>query len=607
MVNKLIEEKLNSLGIEVLGYSKKGENLKEFSSQYKVPDNLFSFIVENNLNRYLFSFFMREGTLDLEKISFNHELLKKNEIKDLVKKSFIKKITCKTCDNLLLYREHQRDINPREKIIKKCPLCQETYSFSFFDLEDDFSINLSDLSKYLKNLSRLGVIKEVFFETCLKCNSKKEVDLDGFSLSCKNDFYGNDCGGIKKIGVSYVFEDPFLNDCLINRDGSWFEWFISHIFKYIYEIVECNIEISYRHNELTKKTEIDVICLDKEGELHIFECKDYLHRKPSLTEMENLFDLSELFNDVSFISSYKIDKKSQDKIEELCSNPPNFIIGTKLEEQFMSEESILGFLEENPSGTIRLYPRLPLHKRYKILEDLVIKIIDEKLLDNNNSYFLRSLLEELNYIRDMDLNKIRFEEIINLSLGNLENNLNVENSIKIIHNLSKANSLEKIIEKIGVEEFLLILSNYLVEDSSIGYNERKPSFYLINEILDKLSNFSQLNKRKMSEFLLKFIPMFDVYYGHRNRRETLRKINLFWGFADEDCKDKILIIFKDILKNQSELWNKANEIAEFLVDNYNTFSLEQKKEIKAILSRYVSEEKEDFERVRNHLYKIENF
>ena len=59
-----------------------------------VNNNLFTFLIENNMNRFLFGFITGIKDLNLDNIDYYNKLLRPNEVEEICKESFIKKFHC---------------------------------------------------------------------------------------------------------------------------------------------------------------------------------------------------------------------------------------------------------------------------------------------------------------------------------------------------------------------------------------------------------------------------------------------------------------------------------------------------------------------------------
>ena len=301
-----IKRKLESMGheINVDGYSNIGLSMTEFDNLSK-SDTLFSFLIENSLNKYLFGVLLRIGSLDINNIPFREESLDPRQIEDKVSESFIKKFECKSC-NHLLFRKHVFELDNYINEDYYCPICDIGYKLEYDSLEDDYTINRNDLIKYLDRLIEIDILEKKLMYKCQKCVQYENYDSS--SLICNN------CGLEREIIYKYCFKDEFLQINLKNRDGRWFEWYMYKICEHIFEKAEHNLMISFENSGFKDECEIDVVSI-KDNEIIIYECKDYLKGKIGLTDLQNLPKLSKIFEKIFLVSSNKaVTKKTKNTL-----------------------------------------------------------------------------------------------------------------------------------------------------------------------------------------------------------------------------------------------------------------------------------------------------
>lgn len=305
----------------------------QLSVNSSVNDNLFTFLIENNMNRFLFGFITGIEDFNLDNIKYYEKLLKPNKIKEICKESFIKKFNCPGCGNLL-FREHLDDINYKKDFELQCPDCGKYSYFSFFDLKNDFEITKSDLIKFLDKLVELGLFNKKLETCCQNCtNSEMLIDFKEVNLICS-------CGNLKEVKFNY-----YSNYDFIGKNGIWFEWYVYNLCKHIYRHVYPNVKCTYIVDDKKYECEIDVLVLDKDYNLVAFECKDFMYHNISLKDfIENISKLHHVVHEINLVSSIKPIKVNSKVISSsLIDAEIKFIEGMKLEESFLNEDKIITF------------------------------------------------------------------------------------------------------------------------------------------------------------------------------------------------------------------------------------------------------------------------
>lgn len=555
--NRTIVKKIEENGVEVNGYSNMGISMNKFSSFSKKQNDLFSFLIENNLNRYLFGVFLRLGTLDVNDLPFTQKFLDSTFIEQIAKESFIKKFNCKTC-NRLLFRKHLEDIELNFDYEYECPYCDKTYTFNYQDLENDYELNRKDLIKFLNRLNEIEIIDKNLKCVCLSCGEDYDYDLTANNIVCE-------CGSITEVKNEYSFENEFFKSNLKLIDGRWFEWYVFNICKHIYKHADHNILISYEKDGIERESELDVVAIDKEDNLLVFECKDYLKGDIDLKEMNGLRRFSSFFDNIFLVSSSKrIKRNSRIEINALCDKEINFIEGTDLENQFLSEERVLEILlKDSLYRGVHLFQKLNDIKKFIIVN----KILDEIINSNGKKVDYISIMTEIlgrsKNIGDIirpELNKIKSS--VKYCFDNIKNGELIPDStiyIRSVFNTDKT----IVLAVIDLDELFEEATKYLSPISDSGYKERAPFYYFICDLFNKVDiKTSSLNEKIMQSFLLKFIPMLNVYYGTSSRKNTLNVIEKLWQFKTKETEKRLVSNIGDIKKDPS-----VNSYVKYLGDN----------------------------------------
>jgi hypothetical protein len=589
----LIQQKLNQLGIEVIGPSDKAALLDKFLIEQS--EGLFSFLIENPLNRYLFNVLLRFGTLDVDNIPFMVDELNPERIKQSVNESFIKKYECPACKHLLI-RKHLHEINYRKLLTRECPICNTQRTFAFKDFTDDFTVTRNDINKYLDRLAQLSVVNKRFRYLCRSCRNFEIYSKD-LPAECKN------CHELRELMPDYSFNSEFLQKSLERKDGGWFEWYVFMISRHIHETSEHNILISFKDGGIEKERELDVISIDKNQNLHVFECKDHLKRNSHFGDMESLPFLSKLFINIYYASSQKIDKNSARNIQELCKSSIKFIEGKELEQQFISLENVLGmFLDGHAEKAVRLCSRLAGHRKGQISEILISKLLDTGA---NDPAIIRSVSSLFwNHCIDHDIDEILIKDVIKRCINNIERNNLTQQSLDVIAAVFREYSKEIIFEVIDVSGLLKLGTPYLTKEPLVGYENRQPFFSFYKELFKSTAiESSELDAKIAQDFLLKFVPMFDLYYNWYNRMLTLRVIDTLWQFRNQNIIDEFISVVSTVLLNDKSDYDPEN-LLNFIVDRFEKFGVDSRNKILTILNQYAAAKPKYSEKVASALDKM---
>ena len=303
---KMIIEKLNERNIEFLNFSTHHEDMIRFSGEMgihssqkdQLRQNLFSFLLENLMNRYLFNLMLRKSP-NIESWPINYEEIKEDTLKKYAfNQSFIRLYKCYDCKHLLKrrYASELSEIPIDE--IAECPNCGLKKVFHPSDYEPSFKILKNDLARFSNRLKEINVLKSKNYIICSKCNVEFGLreELSGLN-KCKF------CGGKLVHKMRNEFDDDFLNLCH-SEFGLWFEWFIYEIAKKRYQYVECGLNLSYVDIDgNSKEKEVDIVALDND-KLILIECKDYIGHT-SANQYNTIVEISPFFDEVYVVNSYK--------------------------------------------------------------------------------------------------------------------------------------------------------------------------------------------------------------------------------------------------------------------------------------------------------------
>lgn len=583
-----IKNELEKNKIEIIGISKIGESMNSFEkARPQISEELFLFLIENSLNRYLFGLLLRMGSLDVNNIPFRQQQLDSNVMSQVTKESFIKKYVC-SCGHTL-FRKHIGEFSHRYRDTITCPICDKQSEINYFNLENEFELNRNDLIKFLNRLVQIGIVTKRLEVRCVQCKNQTEYKAEIDSLKCKK------CGNLCEAVNIYEFLDDFWKHTQKMKDGSWFEWYVYKICSEIYPYLEHNIIISFNEGKLTKEMEIDIACLDEDSNLYIFECKDYFSRNVGFGEMDTLPFISQFCKNIYFVSSNKIDNTAKTAIQKILSGCNiAFLQGTALERQFISEERVIDLFEQQKrhKGT-RLLQKLNVVSRDKIFKKFIGDALTSKLKDENSIRCISTILwdtEQVEMNESTDIKSI--EEIINYCIANIKILHLVEPSIDLIRAIYYKISSETLFNSIDINELIRIGTLYLTENSLEGYKERKPFYYFYCELLSSpYLIMNKLNKEVVESFLEKFVSMFDIYYGDYSRINTLKVINILWAYMNIKAKQRLLIIAENMLKilkkEKNNYSNSFFKLIRMINDKKITFSQEQNIKIKELIDIYI--------------------
>lgn len=515
-------------------------------------NKLFTFLIENNMNRYVFGYIIGIHKLNLDSIAMNEKLLSKTELMNKCGESFIKKYHCPECGNLI-FRKHIYDFKYNDSLNVECLNCGKESYFTYFDLENDFEINRNDLIKFMDKLVEYEIFSKKHVIICNKCTKTSDFNIENINdLTCEK------CGNICEIRFKYECNFPFLTE-----GGYWFEWYVYNICKDLYKHVFPNYKCEYELNGETQLCDFDILAIDSNKKVIVYECKDYMrynkNQIPLAVFIENLSKIRHVSDEIFLVSSTKnIKKSSKSEINDLMDDNIKFIEGMDLEKQFLSEESIIRFFEEQNYDIVHLYSKLPTFMKTKILKKIL-----ELMVENTNLTYIHSLLNIFTYseINDLIIPKQIWISSVQRVLDNIYSDNLIPASLNYINDLFhlKPKIFEGIID---LNMFIEKGMKFLNPNPYEGSDKRAPFYYFITDYLENISlDTTILKYETINEFLLKFIPMLDVYYGAYSVEKTLNVFFILWDFLDQNIEEKLT---NQLISEYTHHPNKRYVIKQFI-------------------------------------------
>lgn len=581
-----IREILAEKGIEVIGFSDVGNKINGFDSW--ISKSLFSFLINNQLNRYLFNAIIRIGNLDIENWPFNLEILSSQKIREKVKESFIKKITCGSCGQVL-YSESYVDLaslSERREI--ECPKCKLTFEIKYDSLEDSYDLSKHIISEFMEQLAYRDVVKQGFLKHCLKCRDKRPIEFiekfDNSQLRCEK------CGQYCVLGKSYSMKEPFLSDCLIRRGGDWFEWYVYQLCSYTHEEVEHNLII--KTGKDGKQIELDVIGRDGD-KLTIYECKD-TQNLSGWKDFENIPDIIENFENVTLVNSYDSDRKGLKKLLEPHKKDISIIKGSDLEDNFLGVEPTLLRLKSNEwpynKNGVNSFEKLAQDKKIEIIGRLLDEILVEKDLSANlqaflkisdNNYYFKSLLLR-NEIKSAKAILKKFSEKIDYFKSK---NKKPEDKLLLAQIILFYREMFEDLEKKDLLEILDFKSFFLLFLSSLGEKSNDEVINAANRYYVKLFRICDrveilLSPSETTAFFEPFLQ--TIRFGNWSRREdTILTLEGMLLLLDNNQLNKLILSLKENVSTYS--WSINAAIVSICKKIFNKLDGQYQAEVKNIL------------------------
>ncbi|MDO5851181.1 MAG: hypothetical protein Q4Q23_01685 [Methanobacteriaceae archaeon] len=550
------------------------KKLRNLIENKEITDKLFSFLIENNLNRYIFGYILRIKDFDIDNIPFEDSLLNPERVEEFAKESFIKKYECESC-NYLLFRNYDYNIPFDFEEDCRCPYCCKKNKFDFNSLNNDFHITRKDLYNFLNKLADIGVFNKESYVTCSNCTEKKIYD-GNFDQNCSK------CGKLNEIKFNY--STNYFSDC----GGFWFEWYVYNLCLIHYP--SQNVFYGYKakyddENNKEQECELDILVLDGDNPI-IYECKDYMgYNKKKLVTNDlygNLSKINKVSDKIVVVSSTKeIKEKSKEKLKKEFGEKIEFLECGNLEKKFLNAEKILEEVENKSYVINSLYEKINEQEKKKVLELLIEKIkLNSESKGSESKVYFECLIRILNN-EDQDIKKClkeflkEFEPILkdilkNSIANNLKNNQNISAMFKFIRSIYDI--YPKIIINLDMNLFIKTGIPYLNPNSFSDCKKRAPFYYFICSFF-KTENFNDFNLDEsiIQNFLLKFIDIIPVYYGCNSFKNTLNVFLKLWGYKTDIIENKLITSLENLFKEEN-CYKK--EILSFLKEVCNTLSKE---------------------------------
>ena len=96
--------------------------------------------------------------------------------------------------------------------------------------------------------------------------------------------------------------------------------------------------------------------------------------------------------------------------------------------------------------------------------------------------------------------------------------------------------------------------------STEGYECRAPFYYFIAEYFRKeVIDIGEIDENVVQDFLLKFIPMIEVYYGSYSLEKTFNVFKCLWEYATPEIESKFI--------NKLIFWYETNG-SKYVISNF---------------------------------------
>lgn len=518
-----------------------------------IENELFKFLIENEMNRFLFGYITRIDTTKLDLLKVYDKLLDPNQLKQICRESFIKKFECPNCGHLL-FRKHLYELENTNFHELDCPNCGKKNLINYLSLKDDFEIKRIDIIKFLERLVKIGIYSKKLVSSCNTCTTLEIINHNELAeLSCA-------CGDLREIKFIYESNYGFMT----KEDGYWFEWYVyklcDHIYSDVYKNYKCRFELNGKNNEC----ELDVLTISSDNKVTVYECKDHMyHLKDKLSMkdyMDNVAKIMHIADKITIVSSLKnVKPYFKEETDELVECEIEFIEGMDLEKRFLHEDSIITFFENQNYDIVPLFTKLPPVKKQTILSkimELIIENESKNYLEIINNIFNRTLWDEIVYPEESIV-----KDTITTSINNISNNLSIIESLEYIKNLYFRKP-EFFNEEFDLNNILRIGIQFLTSNPFDGYEMRAPFYYFISSYFKREEiNVETLDETIVQEFLLKFIPMIKIYYGTSSLKNTLTVFKKLWAFKTSEIENELC---NTLIQEYSMRPSKGHIISEFI-------------------------------------------
>lgn len=551
-LNKLISDKFIEKDIEFKNFSEEHGDLVNFnvkplfwySQSNEVAKKLFSFLLQNFMNRYLFNLMLRKSP-NITSWALNDVDLTENNLKRFsFEQSFVKLYKCHDCQYLLkrIYAPELSSIETDE--IADCPNCGLKKLISPMDYESNFIMIRKDLTNFFDKLRHDGILHLKEYILCSEC---------GVELGAKDDLSGQNmcqlCDGVVKTKTRDEFKDDFLNLCK-SKPGLWFEWFVYEIANQIYENVEHGLILSYIDDEgNNKEKEVDIVALN-DDKLILIECKNYLGHTPP-REYKTIIDIAPFFDEVYVANFFKPHRDVIKKMILPGSNI-NVLNGNDIDEYFLNNELIISqlLIEDSLFGTETIS---------RVSNDMKISVINQIFGNVSDRSMIKALTNIINY-QSVDSKFLldNFSENLNQIFGSelklisnvFESREDITDSLKLINSYCSRFDKDQLSNMINPSQVL---------NSIIGVNKLAENYDAqIRKLYKRLFNLYDKEDFDLTiiENNFLFDQMFDdLYYSYfenyewRKRVSTLSLINYIF---DKISQSKIHLFTELIEKEFSK-------------------------------------------------------
>jgi len=536
-----IESKLKENGIEIIGNSKTRNEVINFSDKYSdLCDNLFSFLLENRMNRYLFSLMLRTSPDIRSWVLNNKNTTESNLEKRTFKDSFCKKYFCKDCKHLLKRIYAPELVYIQAKDVVECPNCGLKTYINPEEYISDYRLLPVDLNRFSKRLEEINVIKFNPHFLCSNCN----LDIDDSNMLITPNKCPQCESLINEISKA-EFINPFLKTC--HREmGLWFEWFVYEISTHVYDYVEHGLNLSYIDEEGTScEKEVDIVAL-KDDKLILIECKDYIDSTPP-NEYQTIAKISPFFEETIVINFFKPHKNVKKVIKD-CPNI-HVLSGKEIDESFLSEDLIISHILVNSWFGTKSISRLSVGRQHAIIrricdtiesadmKKVLAEIIEDESIEisvlwndfsTNHCTILKSVLETINQVSasdeitdDLKLLKVYLSRIDNDELNEIYSPHEI--AAAIAGTIELNSDYDPITRKI----YDLLFRNYTLEELNSGTTEEN--------IFDDMYMDLQIS--------------YHLHYYWPRRVKTLSYIGFIFDKISSECVTKFISLIDSEFKN----------------------------------------------------------
>ena len=584
-LNKLISDKFIEKDLEFKNFSEEHEDLVNFNvkplswtvQSNEVAKKLFSFLLQNYMNRYLFNLMLRKSPNITSWALNDGDLTEKNLKRCSFEQSFVKLYKCHDCQYILkrIYAPELPSVETND--IADCPKCGLKKLIKPKDYKSNFTIIPKDLMNFIDKLRDNGILHSKEYILCSKC---------GVELGAKDDLSGQTmcqlCNGEVKTIKRDEFKDDFLNLCK-SKTGLWFEWFVYEIANHIYENVEYGLNLSYIDDEgNNKEKEVDIVALN-DGKLILIECKNYLDHTPP-REYKTIIDIAPFFDEVYVVNFFKSHRDVTKKMISPGSNI-NVLNGNGIDEVFLNNELIISqlLIEDSLFGTETI-SRVSKDKKISVIQQIFENISDRsmiKALTNIIDYQSVNLKLLLDYFSENLIKTLNLE--LELITNVIESRDDITDSLKLVNSYYSHFDKDQLSDMINPSQVL---------DSIIGVNKLAENYDVQIRIL-----YSRIfNLYDKEDFDLTIIgnnslfdQMFDdLYYSYfenydwGKRVSTLSLINYIF---DKISQSKIHLFTELIEKEFANSEFHSGTVVDKMFYIFFNFEHKFEKSDKSIISK----------------------